>query len=105
MNGGDSLTNLLSINVTLPVDENFPKWILILIVFQVALNLIGLYGLLLFSFIFKKRALMHKNLKILSINTAFLWFIVVLCRLVVGVGALFNWRLIGWFLKFYFYNY
>lgn len=91
----DYLINLLNIDTSLPVDENFPKWILSLILIQAILTLIGMHAFLVFAVVFKKRTLFHWNLKVLSINTAVLFFIVMFCRFIIAVSGLFNWRIIG----------
>lgn len=90
----------LNISVDVKVDEEFPIWILPLIFVQAVLTFVGTSGGFLVSLIvLKRRNLFHRNFKILAMNSAVLWLIAMMCRFIVAVGSLFNWRIPGRSLK------
>jgi hypothetical protein len=96
MNSPDEhVIGLLNINPELPIDEDFPQWILGLLVIQVVMTSVAIAGLLLFSFIYRKRTLFHTNLKVLVANTVLLWVIMMSCRFTIAMAGLINWRIIA----------
>jgi hypothetical protein len=106
---GNCLTNwtilhILSNNEPAPVDEEFPMWILVLIAMQALITFIGLNFLVIFTSVFRKRSLFHRNLVVIATNAALLWFIVMGCRFIISVASLLDWRIVGEWINVRFNN-